>query len=140
MKKSKYYRKITESLPQPLKKKAKKAVAYVKPGLKSENLIYHWTRFFILFLVLTFIFMSYVAGQIYIKGIELKEKHANTVGELVYWEGVVRDHPNFPDALYNAAIFSYQIGDDGKAIKYVDRAIKLDPDFTDAVEFRKKLE
>ncbi len=86
MKKSKYYRKITESLPQPLKKKAKKAVAYVKPGLKSENLIYHWTRFFILFLVLTFIFMSYVAGQIYIKGIELKEKHASTVGELVYWE------------------------------------------------------
>lgn len=58
---------------------------------------------------------------------------------LNYWEDVVRKHPNFPDGFYNAAVYAAKVRETEKALIYLDKAIRLDPTFTKAMELKKRL-
>lgn len=134
-----YYRKITVSLPQNFSKSFKKFNKVVDLALSRNNLRQHGFNFLLLFLILLFIFSLISAILLYYSYGELSKKYGETVNSLDYWEKVVMDYPAFPDGYYNAAIFAGILGEKQKALGYLDKALKLDPDFEDAKELERAI-
>ncbi len=132
-----YYRKITVSLPQSFSKRFKKFNKIVDSALSRDNLRQHGFNFLLLFLVLLSIFSLISAILLYYSYGELRKNYREAVNNLDYWEKVVMDYPAFPDGYYNAAIFAGTLDQKQKALEYLDKALKLDPDFEDAKELRK---
>jgi tetratricopeptide (TPR) repeat protein len=119
-KKSKdYYRKITESLPQ------------------GSDLVPHFLGYLTLFMALMAVLLTTYISLLALNLLEVKEQKTKATDNLAYWESVVRTHPNFTDGYYNAGFYSYILGDKGKAIGYVTKALKLDPNFEEAKELEK---
>ena len=134
-----YYRKITVSLPQSFSKGFKRFNKVLDLALSRDNLRHHGFNFLLLFLVLLFIFSLISAMLLYYSYGELRKNHRETVNSLDYWEKVVMNYPAFPDGYYNAAIFAGMLGEKQKALNYLDKALKLDPDFEDAKELASQL-
>lgn len=128
MKENSYSRKITELLPN-----------YFKKALSWENLSYQASHFALFFLIIVFIFSGIYLFLSYFQYQELKQKRAEAVKELVYWEDVVKKQPNSPDAYYQAAYYSVKLGDRVNAEQYLSKALVLDPDFVDAIKLQEEL-
>ncbi len=126
------YRRITESLPQGLKKT-------VEPGLKKENLKYHLTHFSIMFMAILLIFLIYYVVSSYLQFIEVKDRHDSAERDLAYWEVISKQHPNFPDGYYNAALYAAMLGQKEKSVDLLERAIALDPEFEEAKELSQQI-
>lgn len=134
-----YYRKITVGLPQSFSKGYKRLNKVLDPALSQDNLRQHGFNFLLLFLVLLFIFSLISAILLHYSYGELRKNYGETVNKLDYWEKVVMDYPAFPDGYYNAAIFAGILGEKQKALNYLDKALKLDPDFEDAKELEEAI-
>ena len=121
MKKKSYYRRITEGLP------------------KTPEFSPHLLSFIASFLVvLSFVLLTCLV-IFYLKASSVYEEKRKAYDSLLYWEAVLKKNPNFPDAYYNAAIYSVKLSENKKAGEYLDRAIELDPTFKNAVGLRKKI-
>ena len=134
------YRKITVSLPQSFSKGFKRLNKSVDSALSWDSLRYYGFNFLLLFLVLLFIFSLIFTILLYYSYGESRKKYGEAVNNLGYWEKVVMDYPSSPDGYYNAAIFAGMLGDKQKALNYLDKALKLDPDFGDARKLEERLD
>lgn len=55
---------------------------------------------------------------------------------LSYWENIIDTHPNFPDAYFNASLYAFRLENKEKAYIYIEKALILDPLFTEAKKLR----
>lgn len=129
-----YYRKITEALPQGIKKSAKEGIHSVRKTATS-----HLGRYLVLFLVLLSAMLTLIIVQLYADYRRAVEERQKAIDSLSYWEEIVTSHPNFTDAYYNAGIYAAKLGDRQKAYDYLKRAINLDPEFEEAKELEEKI-
>ncbi len=134
-----YYRRITVSLPQGLKKRLKRTTRQIKIELKSVNLKYHLINLSIMFMAILFILQVFLIILTYAWYYSAKEEFNRAETDFAYWENVVDQHPNFTDGFYNAALSAAKLGETGKAITYIQKALILDPEFQAAEELEEKI-
>ncbi len=127
---SNYYRIITEVLPKSIIKTWKK---WVKKPLLRDNLY----SFFIVFFLITGIFLGASSYVLSVKYQAIKSTREHLLDELTKWERVVLVHPNYPDAYFQAAYYAYEVRDTKKARFYLQKALALDPGFTAAEKLMK---
>lgn len=113
-----YYRRITESLPQRK----------------------YFTELFLLFLITSFIFSFIFVVFAYVTITEAKAARKEALDNFTYWREVAEKHPNSPDAFYEAGYYAAILRDKETALKYIEDAIRLDPDFKRATELKGKLD
>ena len=86
------------------------------------------------------IFVSYMAFNTYIKFNELqnvKKERERIVSEINHWGKVVSKYSDYRDAYFKLAVLEYQLGDNEKSKKYLEKALKLDPNFDKGRELEK---
>lgn len=76
-----------------------------------------------------------------LNGLYEKTEHdkKQTLQSLQYWKNVVEKHPNYPDAYFEAALYSYEIGDMQNAFIFLNNALLLNPHFKEAQDLKEKL-
>ncbi len=128
-----YYRKITERLPQGIKK-------WFKKNIKIKQIRLELLQYFILVLVLMLAVLIFTMGLLFLKYLDVKDQRERAVDNLIYWKGVIQAHPNFPDGYYNAGLYSIELGDNQNAESFLHHAVVLDPSFEKARELEKSIE
>lgn len=123
-----YYRRIVALFPKKQYKLFKKS----QVAFHLRNLLLVVFILTVLFQIQVLVFLSKNYQSI------LREKESR-LKEYSYWEDIAGQFPNIPDILYNAALSSANIGRYDDAINYLDKALKLDPLFEDAIQLQKKL-
>jgi len=143
-----YSRKITDLLPTKWNEGGiklrlfplEKSLALVKRGWRYlSSLTRQYAQFTLTVLILlslALLWQLYVLSSGYYKA-TLERVYAEK--RLVYWSSIIDKLPNSPDAYFQAAAYSYALGENTKARAFLDRALYLDPEFKDAMELRKKL-
>jgi len=130
----KYHRRITEVLP------SKQGLKLVKRGWKYlSSLTKQYVQFVLTLLIilsLALLWQLYALSSGYYQA---KVEREYAAKRLAYWSDVIENYSNFTDAYFQAAVYSYALGDNKKAREFLDRALYLDPEFKDAMELRKKL-
>lgn len=56
-----------------------------------------------------------------------------------YWTSVASQYPNEPDVLFNAGKSAYENGKKADAIKFVEKAIQIDPLFEKAIKLKQEI-
>ena len=125
---SKYYRKITERLPQNIRK-----------ILSDKGIKEHLARYGVFLLSVIFVFLAACLVFTYFQYGDVLERRLKDSNNLVYWEEVAKKQENSPDVYYEAAFYSARVGDRQKAMLYIGHALKLDPEFEKAKEFSQEL-
>lgn len=118
-----YYRKITEVFPRLL--------SSVKAPLLG---------LLCLFLFLTVLFFVWEINYLWNVYQSVKSQREYVIKKEIYWEDVITQYPNFPDAYYQAASYALKLSDNKKAEKFLNEALLLDPNFKEAIELKKELE
>lgn len=124
MDKKRYSRKITEILPQSRK------------GLKKIFLLKSLEMFSLMLLLCLFAVFSYVVVNLYQKNENSVNKRVEAKNKLVYWKEMTKKYPNYAKTYYMAAVYSMDFGEKPQAIKYLNKAIEVDPDFVEAKKFK----
>jgi len=57
-----------------------------------------------------------------------------------YWESLAEQYPNEPDILFNAGKSAYENGRKEAALKFIEKALQMDPLFEKAIDLKKELE
>lgn len=70
---------------------------------------------------------------------EVSEKNS-AIRNLNYWQRVVEDHPHFPAAYYEAAVYAARLEEREKAKELLQKALTIDPNFFEAEALAKELE
>lgn len=60
---------------------------------------------------------------------EITERANNSQKQILYWESVISNYPNYRDAYVQMAILTFNAGDLQKANIYVQKAMELDPNY-----------
>ncbi|PJA00174.1 MAG: hypothetical protein COX78_00905, partial [Candidatus Levybacteria bacterium CG_4_10_14_0_2_um_filter_35_8] len=61
------------------------------------------------------------------------------MNQLNSWQGIIKRFPDFKDAYLQIAVLEYRLGSYDIARLYCDKALLLDPEYSDAIELDKKL-
>ena len=130
---SAYYRRITEVLPEQCLKFLKRGWKYLS-SLKKQYA--QFTLTVLILLSFALLWQLYALSNRYYQATIEK---AYAAKRLVYWNSIIEKLPNSPDAYFQAAAYSYALGEGVQARAYLDRALYLDPEFKEAMELRKKL-
>lgn len=130
MNKKSYYRKITELLPLRF---------LIWKYLNQPDLRRSYLEFLIFFTLILSIFLSLFVALTYLNYSEVKKEHDMALGSFRYWEQVIETHPNFTDGYYNAALYAGRLGQKEKAVELIDKALVLDPMFSEAIELERQL-
>lgn len=149
MRHTSFYRRITDLLPNKqlkdlknINKKFKKmwtGASVKKIRLYFKNSNKPLNNIILIFLVFSALFLSVLAygfNQLYL---ELKEQRNEGLKHATYWEDVVKKHPNYPDAYYQAAWYFYTLGYKKKAYTLLEKALFMNPDFREAKELEEKI-
>lgn len=123
-----YYRKFTALFPKKYKK-------VLRPKIFASYL----RDFFIVSFVLMSLFQLQVL--VFLNGIYKNNvlRYESYVKEYTYWESVSGQFPNIPDILYNTSLSAFNAGHKSEAIKYIERALLIDPLFEKATALRKEI-
>lgn len=111
------------------------------PGIKRnvEHFQRHFLSLFILWSILFFI-ISLAAFIVLNKKYESSfENSKNNAYKYYYWKKVVLDHPNFPDALVQAALYADSLGYYEEAVEYLNSAQLQDPASEEIVQLKGKI-
>lgn len=57
--------------------------------------------------------------------------------EIVFWEKMVKERPNYRDAYLQLVILNYQIYENQKAKEYLNKALEIDPNFLPTQQLQK---
>lgn len=116
-----YLRKITALLPKKLRKRLfnRRIATYLRAFL------------FIVLVVLAGITLQ-ILVLLQQRSLITKREYEVRVKKFQYWSSVASQFPNIPDILYNASISSYSVGNEKQALRYVNKALQIDPLFKKA--------
>lgn len=131
-----FYRIISDLFPKT--RSRLQAVSHYSVGNKTR-FTKNISRLFILYLLLFVAFLSYIALDLYKQHQNLKQARMQEISRFHYWEKIVVAHVNYTDAYYQAALAATRLNEKVKAVKYLDHALILDPNFKDAEKLRQEL-
>ena len=89
------------------------------------------------FQVILFIVFLSLAGLILENAKEIKR---NKDKSYQYWSSVAEQYPNEPDVLFNAGKSAYESGKKEIALKYIEKALQIDPLFEKALNLKQEIE
>lgn len=55
------------------------------------------------------------------------------------WEKLFTKYPNYPEVYYNAAFYAARVGDREKAVVYIQKSLRLNPNFGPSLKLEKEL-
>jgi tetratricopeptide (TPR) repeat protein len=61
------------------------------------------------------------------------------INKIKNWQGIIKKYPDFKDAYLQTAVLEYRLGNYEVAKSYCDKALLLDPEYSDAIELNKRL-
>ncbi len=129
-------RTITEPLPQSFfKKSSMEAKGRSIGGIISREI----THYTIVFLSLCLVFLILTAIWFYSNYSNQKQRWLAARDNLAYWEEVAEIQKNSPEAYYQAAVYSIELGDRGKAQILLQKALSLDSGFDKAKKLQEQL-
>lgn len=62
------------------------------------------------------------------------------ITKLAHWEQVIQERPEYPGAYFQAGIYSLRLKNTQKALDYFQKALLLDPNYTQAEVFAQEIE
>ena len=96
-------------------------------------------HYLLLFLTVCSILSLFLAVLSYAALVETRGLRVEAQDNFSYWEQVAKKNPNSPDAFFEAGSFALKLGDKKTAIKYLDKALELDPGFEKAKELSQRI-
>ncbi len=69
----------------------------------------------------------------------LGEKRENIETQIKFWQSVNQKYPGFRDSYFQSALLEYQLKDFDKSRRYLEEALKLDPNFKDGIKLEEIL-
>ena len=97
---------------------------------------------YILLSVLILIAIVFITVDLGINLGKLREKNNQTQAveqEITFWQKQTDKHDNFRDAYFRLALLEYRIGDFNKSKDYTEKALSIDPNFKQGIDFEKIL-
>ena len=70
---------------------------------------------------------------------KVSSERIKIVSQINTWQSIVKKYKDFKDGYLQIAVLEYRLGDYNKARVYCDKALLLDPEYSDAIELNKKL-
>jgi len=67
-------------------------------------------------------------------------ERARVVSDRAFWEAVTKERPEYRDGYFMLALLEYRMGRKKEASQNVSKALKIDPNFVQGVEFKKILD
>lgn len=108
--------------------------AYLRK-LKIGKEAVFWTGVGIACVLLVLVIFQAQSLWVHTKEKEQKEQgRAELMRQEAYWQGVVDKYQDYRDGYYNIALLAYQLGEQGRAEEYIQKALDLDPNFKQGKE------
>lgn len=101
-----------------------------------RRLLIGFTTLLILLAIATVSIDSYLNYQ---ENKRLTQERVKIGKEIKFWKSAVDRFPNYRDAYFELAALNYQLKNFDKAKAYLNKTLKLDPNFKEGKEFQKKL-
>ncbi|MDP3941606.1 MAG: tetratricopeptide repeat protein [bacterium] len=112
-----------------------------------------WVRLSTLHTHWEVIFVSFICGVllmgIIMMGFRLKDRfdelrrrevmQTRLEEKKAYWKEIVKKYPDYKDAYYQLAIYSYTLGQKNEAHEAIEKVLQIDPNDADGREFAKKI-
>ena len=70
---------------------------------------------------------------------KVSSERIKIVSQINTWQSIIKKYKDFKDGYLQIAVLGYRLGDYNKARIYCDKALLLDPEYSDAIELNKKL-
>lgn len=70
---------------------------------------------------------------------EIRQDRENIQKEVIYWEEIAANRPDYRDAFFKLTLLEYQLGNKEKAAKYLEKTLEIDPNYKPALDFRREL-
>jgi len=70
---------------------------------------------------------------------KVSSERIKIVSQINTWQSIIKKYKDFKDGYLQIAVLEYRLGDYNKARVYCDKALLLDPEYSDAIELNKKL-
>lgn len=89
-----------------------------------------------LIILIALIIVGFNTYEKYVSLRLLKVDRAEIVSEEGFWRNIVLKYPDFRDAYLALAVVEYKLGNREGSLENVEKALKIDPNYTDAYKFR----
>lgn len=70
---------------------------------------------------------------------KVSSERTKIVSQINTWQNIVKKYKDFKDGYLQIALLEYRLGNYDKARFYCDKALLLDPEYSDAIELNRKL-
>lgn len=110
---------------------------FITEGIDRDEAIYFTGIFCILAAILV---VSVDLYRNFNEQKRLTNEKINVLSELAFWEYQKEERPNYRDAYFNTALLAYRLKDFKKSGENLDKALSIDPNFKEGIEFKKFLE
>ena len=70
---------------------------------------------------------------------KVSSERIKIVSQINTWQSIIKKYKDFKDGYLQIAVLEYRLGDYNKARVYCDKALLLDPEYSDAIELNEKL-
>ncbi len=131
MKTHEYYRKISEQLP---KRNFFQAFRLSTPRPR------YFAEIAIIWSGLSFLMLAGIAVLLYQQATIPTKIRYQEERQLAYWESISRQQPSYPHAYYEIAIHEARLQNFTQAADNIQKALLLDPNFTQAEVFAQKIQ
>lgn len=137
MKHAKYSRIFTDFFPKHFFSHFKKNLQVIVAWINASEK--HLAFFMMIYLFTIGMIFFYLSSIVLGQYKKIKEEKRYVQSKFEYWQGVVRKHPDYPDAFYEVSLYSLKLGDKETAKLYLERALTLDPHFKIAKDLLRTL-
>lgn len=125
------------------KKQFPKNFRFITEKIISKYIHRHRRRLLIgfttLLILLAIVTVSLDAYLNYYENKRLIQERGEIGKEIKFWQSAVDRFPNYRDAYFKLALLNYQLKNFDKAKGYLNKTLKLDPNFKEGKEFEEKL-
>lgn len=110
-----------------------------KKLIKRKLIAHNLRNLLFIFLTVTVLFQIQMIVVLNSSYNLASKNNRERIEEYQYWENVAGQYPNIPDILYNASISSANAGHKVEALEFVNKALRIDPLFDEALQFKEEL-
>lgn len=107
--------------------------------IKVKYLAYYLRNFLLIVFIILALFQLQVLVFLTNGYGEALAIHESKTKKYEYWKSVINQFPNIPDVLYNASLSAFNAGQKLDALDYVEKALRIDPLFEDAVKLKNEI-
>lgn len=76
----------------------------------------------------------------YVNFSRLSLERQKLISEVNTWESFSQKYPNYKEVYFQIAVREFELGDYQSSIKYLQKALFIDPNYQDALKLKKELE